>query len=136
MLCGNDFTLYRIMNRTSPSTALPSPEHECRKMPAPMRSPCSYNGNAKILGSPSVDEPRQSEDVGPQSTPPNHSMAQGAKDLSIRVTLLSVHRTNGPTGKRDRLRRRRQRKPSQRWLGSCVFCVTIAYPPPTSLDGL
>ena len=36
------FTLYRILNRTSRSAALPYPEHGCRRMPATMRIPCVY----------------------------------------------------------------------------------------------
>ena len=35
------FILYRILNRTSRSAALPYPEHGCWRMPAPLRSPCS-----------------------------------------------------------------------------------------------
>ena len=36
------FTLYRILNQTSRSAALPYPEYGCRRMPAPMRSPCIF----------------------------------------------------------------------------------------------
>ena len=39
-LCGNGFYSYRILNRTCRSAALPYPEHGCRRMLAPMRSPC------------------------------------------------------------------------------------------------
>ena len=31
-----------VLNRTSRSAALPYPEHGCQRMPAPMRSPCTY----------------------------------------------------------------------------------------------
>ena len=35
------FSIYQVLNRTIRSAALPYPKHGCRRMPAPMRSPCS-----------------------------------------------------------------------------------------------
>ena len=38
--CVVTFSLYQVLNRTIRSAALPYPKHECRRMPAPMRSSC------------------------------------------------------------------------------------------------
>ena len=60
------FTLYRLLNRTSRSSALPDPEHGCRRMPAPARSLCitvpSYaaaDHSMKVLGWIKPPAPRQ-----------------------------------------------------------------------------
>ena len=44
------FTLYRISNRSSRSAALPYPEHGCRRMPTPMRSPCIIYSFVYVVG--------------------------------------------------------------------------------------
>ena len=49
------FTLYRIVNRTRRSAALPYQEHGCRRMLAPMRSPCTGEGYIISLCSRALD---------------------------------------------------------------------------------